>query len=107
MGRRTLSLPPAQCPERTNVTLLAPSRQVRRVQPLTPQKGPDLAGSRAGIGLLHDPELVLSREPPPARLLNQLGVGSYLPDLAPSGRYALLAYGSLRSAAAGPFHLHR
>ena len=60
--RALLSLPP-------------PLREVRAVQPLAPEQGPDLAGLRAGVGFPQDADLVLRGEPAPLGLLRHLWVG--------------------------------
>jgi hypothetical protein len=61
--------PPAafgrQAGQRAFLPLLPPSGQMRRVQALAPQQGPELPRLRATIGLPKHPELVLGGEPSP------------------------------------------
>ena len=66
------------------VSLLTPRRQVRRVQAFAAQQRADLTRPRARLGLPQDPQLVLRREPPPLRTLDQFGIR----DPPPSARRA-------------------
>src|SRR5690606_18961584 len=61
------------------LTQASPRRQMRRVQPLSPQDGPDLSGTTTRdrrVHLVQDALLVLRREPTPLRLRQDFG----LPD---------------------------
>src|SRR3954471_24583319 len=60
--------------QRPVLAQLTPRRQMRRVQPLPPQQLADLPRPRARLGLLEDLQLVLSREPPALRPLDQLRI---------------------------------
>ena len=61
----------------------APLAQQRRVQALAAQQRPDLARPRTGIRLARDRQLVLSREAPALRALDELGVRDPRPHVAP------------------------
>src|SRR6266566_2622658 len=72
------------------------------VQPLPAQQRADLTRPRARLHLSQDPQLVLRREPPPQRPLDQLRVSRG----AHAARFAPLAYGSLREPAGNTISLH-
>jgi hypothetical protein len=91
----------SQLLQRTGVTLLAPIRQVRRVQALTAQQCADLTRPRARLCLPQDPQLVLRAKPPPLGLRDQLRVRDPRRRGAPAGPESQLAYGWLRFAAGG------
>ena len=79
---------------------------MRGVQPLPAQQRADLTRSGACLRLAQDPQLVLGREAPARRPLEELRVRRPLRRGAPAGRLAPLAYGSLREAADSPIQLH-
>jgi hypothetical protein len=66
--------------QRSGIALLAPIRQMRRVQALAAQQRPDLTRRRTGVGLAHDPQLVLRRVPPSSGPLGSgaLGVAPFV-----------------------------
>src|SRR5271167_2470332 len=79
---------------------------MRGVQALTAQQCAELFRLRAGIRLAQDLELVLRREAPALRALDELGVRDPRRRGAPAGRSVLLAYGSLHFASGGTILLH-
>ncbi len=58
----------------TALALVAPSRQVRRVQPFPAQQRAHFAALGAGIRFLQDAVLILRRETPPLRFHDDFGV---------------------------------
>ena len=91
----------AELLQRAILALLAPVRQMRRVQPLTAQQLADLTRPGARVRLGQDLQLVLRRERPPLGLLDQLRVRHPRRRGAPAGHESQLAYGSLVFAAGG------
>src|ERR1019366_1042306 len=99
-----------QAPQRTRVLLLAPRRQMRRVQALTAQHHRDLTRPRRPGRLTQDPQLVLAGEPPTPRTLSKLRVRPGPPSRhgMRARHFAALAYGSLHETpgARRLLHLH-
>ncbi len=62
------------------------------------QQGTDLARAAAGLGLAHDSQLVLGREAPPPRPLDQLRVRRARRREAPSSRFAARLPAPLRDS---------
>jgi Transaldolase/Fructose-6-phosphate aldolase len=100
----------------TKATRLAPVRQMRRVQPLTPEELANLAGQRARLRLGQDPRLVLRAERPALGLLDELRVRHPCASGAPASHESRLAQGSpviaagaslIRSPSSIPRHLQR
>ena len=61
-----------QAPEFAHLPLRPPGLQVREVQPLPAEQGPELPGLGTGLRFPQDLELVLGREPPPGGLRHDL-----------------------------------
>jgi pyruvate,orthophosphate dikinase len=99
--RRLAATRPTQLLQRAVAALLAPVRQMRRVQPLAAQQLTDLPRRRARVRLREDLQLVLRGERPALGLLNQLRVRHPRRRGAPAGHESQLAYGSLAFAAGG------
>ena len=58
----------------STVTLRPPRHQMRGIQPLTPEQSTELTRPGARVSLSNDQQLVLGRELPTTRLLDQLRV---------------------------------
>ena len=91
----------AELLQRAVLALLAPVRQMRRVQALAAQQLADLTRPGARVGLGQDPRLVLRGERPALGLLDQLRVRDPLRRGAPAGPESQLGYASLVFAAGG------
>src|SRR5450756_2431378 len=83
------------------LALPAPGGEVGRVEAFAAQQGADLTGPREAVRLVQDAQLVLGAEAPPLGPLHELGIRRRRGGGASGGPCATLAYGSLRSAAAG------
>src|SRR3954469_7868140 len=82
--------------QRAGLALLAPVRQVGRVQPLTAQQLANLARPGARVRLLEDRQLVARAEPPAPGPLDQLRIRRGPRRAArAAARFPSLAYGSL------------
>jgi hypothetical protein len=89
----------AELPKRAGLALLAPVRQVRRVQALPAQQITDLTRPGARVRLGQDLGLVPRRELPALGLLNQLRVRHPLGHGAPAGPESQPGYAALIFAA--------
>ncbi len=78
LQRIRLAPPPQPCQrhERSLVARSAPGREMGRVEALASQQCADLPRLGAGVGGLKDPQLVLGREAPARRSLDQFRIGA-------------------------------
>ncbi len=90
---------PLQSLQRASLALLAPLRQIDEYSPSRRKSAPTSPGANT-LSLPQDPQLVLGREPPTLRPLNQLRIRTD-PRGTPASRSVALAYGSLHSTAGG------
>ena len=93
LGRLRPPLVRRQALKRAATPGIAPSGQMRGVQPLTAREPPDLARSRTPVRLLHDPKPILGSELAPRRLGHGLRIRSCLTDFAPGEPRARLRPG--------------
>ena len=89
-GRFRAALLRGQLPQRTLAPGLAPSRQMRAVQPLAAKQAAHLAGLCAALRLLQDPQPILRGELAPLRLGHDLRVRRRSGAAGPGGLVATL-----------------